>query len=79
VDRAIKQGRENARSKAVQLFQLALDEEKAKEVQKIAHGVFSPLQGGYINISRNDENVSFRVGMKIRVSAAMLPCHVRKV
>ena len=44
VDR-VKRGEEPILEKAKQLFQLALDEEKAKEVQNIAHGIFSPLAG----------------------------------
>ncbi len=45
IDRVIKKGREAAIAQAEELFQLDLDEEKAKEIQNIAHGVFSPLDG----------------------------------
>ena len=45
IDRVIKRGRERVLDKAKGLFQLVLDEDKAKEVQNIAHGVFSPLEG----------------------------------
>lgn len=45
VDRVIKIEEERVLEKAQRLFQLILDEEKAKEVQNIAHGVFSPLEG----------------------------------
>jgi len=45
VDRVIKRERGRVLEKAEQLFQLTLDEEKAKEVQNIAHGIFSPLEG----------------------------------
>jgi len=46
VDRVIRQEeRERIVEKAKHLFKLVLDEEKAKEVQNIAHGIFSPLQG----------------------------------
>ena len=45
VDRVIRQEREKYLEKAKWLFQLVLDEEKAKEVQNIAHGGFSPLEG----------------------------------
>jgi sulfate adenylyltransferase len=45
VDRVFKERKESALQKAERLFQLNIDEERAKDIQNIAHGVFSPLQG----------------------------------
>ena len=45
INRVIKEDREGVQEKAQGLSQLVIDGEKTKEVQNIAHGIFSPLEG----------------------------------
>lgn len=46
VNRVLKgRKREEALARAMKLPKVIIDEEKAKEVQNIAHGIFSPLEG----------------------------------
>lgn len=67
LDRVIKQQeKESIRERAKRFFSLVLDEEKAKEVQNIAHGVFSPLQG-FLN------EVDFLSGLKRGILENGLP------